>query len=221
MEPITIITFMIFLATAAYVFFARRQWVAIDRQLTVMKGQLDETQKEFGATHRPWVGMVQAAHVTEPLTFDSTGAHLETTFLIKNGGNFPAQRVSTTLLLVVATYHTMIPDINSVIHEWCSPSVVSQYLNAGVGIPLLLPGDTFASEIPTRAEMRRKDFRISPSDRLVEAWIVFSIIYRDDLERPHCSALVQAYQADDGRKVFDANGIIKGHLTQAGFGQAY
>jgi hypothetical protein len=191
-------------------------------QLGAMRTQLDLMDKEFTMSHRPWVTMAGLAAVVKPLTFDSEDAHVDITLPLKNGGSSPALNVHTNLSLIISGNNTMFSDANYVIDHECSASYVEQMLKMKLGTPLLLPGDTINTLEGNHPLMYRNSFRLDPTDRRIEAWVVFSISYEDDLGRPHCSSIAQAYRADDERGFyFEPNGSVQGHLTPTGLGKAY
>jgi hypothetical protein len=213
----TVTNWLIVLFTGVLAGSAIYQFVIMRGQLTKMQQQIEQAENQFTISHRPWVGIADVAKVIEPLTFDSTGAHVDITFSIKNGGSSPALRVNPILGLVISTYRTLLSDANAMIQRECSIGV-EMFSHTNVGNPLLLPGDTI--ELPTTVSTERKDFHFGPTDNSVEAWLILSIIYQDDLGKPHCSAFAQAYKTDGGQYTLAPAGVIKGRFTRTGFGHA-
>jgi hypothetical protein len=177
-----------FLATSAYVYYARQQWQTMDRQLQTMqssvvqngkvlrqsiiqsqsaresanaaKGSADTSAKQLEAAERPWISFELS--LASPLVFDKDGATLTVTVLRKNIGSSPAIRVQTSAIwFPVFLRH---PDPTKKLMDLCKQT------DSNASIPItpdaISKGINFMSQtiFPEQPSQQRYLLHLSPAD---------------------------------------------------------
>jgi hypothetical protein len=93
------------LLAVALVAVGTAQVIIYLRQATIMETQAKISQRQLEETkiaRRPWVTLDGDIGITQPLTFDDTGAHVSVTGIIKNGGGSIAKNVKLVNSALIA-----------------------------------------------------------------------------------------------------------------------
>ena len=161
-------------ATLVFAFFSSWQWYEIHSGAEetriiaqAAKLQAETSQDEFHRSHRPWIGLVGTPSVTEPLTFDDE-ATISVDYAIRNTGTSAAKGVFQVTGLVVGPHP--LSGSQDVIERQCHPDFVKSFSDK-VGLPLILPGDTFRSDTPRRVTLKQQEFRTGPPGELPYVWL--------------------------------------------------
>ncbi len=175
-------------------------------QWKILSGQLEETAKEFRASHRPWVS-ISEVHTVTPLTFSSKGATVAVIISLKNSGASPAIGVfdadSSELIIghVPSTANEAIQIIGCGKMPKDSPiEKASDYVGH-----FIVSGATFKETAETWST--KKSFSINMP---VEVWFPTCVRYKDEMGDSHATGAIWRYITPDGKTIFNPKGTIKG-----------
>lgn len=206
---------IIAIATVVIAVVGILQWI-------ILKGQLDETAKEFAASHRPWVTVSGPVQANGPLIIDDTGVHISISYTIKNGGTAPAIGMFTIGPgLVVgqmpstpqATRQMIDCEIPTVTPAVGMPGTIDKASNV-VGL-LVLPGDVYEIKGYTlRAPRGQAVFGI----RAQSVLFPLCIRYKDDLGSFHGTGVMWRFVASGDQREIVPRGSIEGRFEQLGIG---
>jgi hypothetical protein len=199
----------ILFVTCAYTIFACLQWISL-------KNQLEETTREFHASHRPWCAIPEIETI-KPISFESGKVTGSIRFTIKNGGNAPALKVNKFVGINVGTLQEVF-EVSQ--HEENIPS--NEIYFGTVVMPkvfgfIILPGENIRQEPIDISEFSHQDIT-QFQNKKIGVYLKITTVYRDEFDVRHYTVQRWQYIADGKGNIFEPATNIEGHWAATGIG---
>jgi hypothetical protein len=178
---------------------------------------------EMVAESRPVVGFDEAdISITKPFNFSDDGATISFNVPVKNVGKSVALGIETFSRLQVGY---LVPegkvyslrDIQDSLERWvgCTPALAKTFNGPG---SLILPNGHL--DISRDEKATRSAFTTDPTTKMVNPFLSFCVIYRDDGGHSHGTGAILQFSADSNATDFPltTRGEIKGKLKIFGAG---
>lgn len=193
-------------------------------QCIITARQVEDGEKQFSVSHRPWVNISDPIQVAGPLVFDGTGIHVPISYILKNGGATPAIGVFTIIsdLRVGPIPKTpqearQIMDCGKIINTPSKeePGTVDKLSN-DYGV-LLFPNGI--DKIKYTLKTPERQFI---SDNIREVWFSICIRYKDENGDFHGTSMIWKFVPIDKKQTILEMGSYQGTFEQITVGyEAY